>query len=138
MWRRRRSSRPRNADRSAADLANECELFLRGRYVEHVRAASRPVPAWARLNLLAHGTAAELAALRSERCDGTFESEWAVASAHLANEILANVDGDADRLRELQLRVLIPFELRLALNWPLTMRPTLLVELVSHELERCR
>ena len=134
MWGR---GRQRDDGPPACDIADECELFLLGRYVEHHRTLHRPVPAWVRLNVLAHATTDELAATRpATGLDA--ESEWATVTAHLAREILDVVGGDPDRLRDLQLRALVPLELRLAIRSQIVLRPAQLVQLVTHELERCR
>jgi hypothetical protein len=46
-----------------SDVADEVEAFLMGRLVDHLAARSRPVPAWAVLNRLAHADSEELRSL---------------------------------------------------------------------------
>jgi hypothetical protein len=53
MWRRRRRGRSTSPD-APRDVAEKCQSFLAGRYVDHLRAAGRPTPPWAQLNSLVH------------------------------------------------------------------------------------
>jgi hypothetical protein len=97
-----------------SELVAEAEAFLGGRAVEVYRNCQVAVPAWARLNWLAHGHPRELTGLaRREwgllRPEGT----WAWAVGTLAREILAGSRGDLAIVRLLQRDCLIPMELAL-------------------------
>lgn len=111
--------RRRDPERELAEeLIADCEAFLAGRYAEHLEARGRRVPAWAWVNLLAHGTGDELAAARHLVQDGTDpRSQWRAARAFLAREVLEAAVAAGTTLDDLQRRVLIPLELEL-MGWP--------------------
>jgi hypothetical protein len=119
------------------DIGGECELYLTGRYGGHLEDRALPRPVWVWLNPLAHGTAAELAAVTAEPGDHTGGS-WASAQQFLAGEVLAVVEHDPERLRTLQRDVLVPFELELAADWFTTPTPSDVVRRVCAELQRTR
>ena len=135
MWRHRGPKKPKG-EPGSGDLAQECELFLSGRYVECVRPTGRTMPAWVRVNPLAHGSVDDLIALSSVAGDRLLGWDWAGVIGQLAMEILAAVGDDAARLYELQREVLIPLELRLADDAVVVLHPAQLAQVVSRELER--
>jgi hypothetical protein len=104
MWKR---------ERVTALLVEDCESVLAGTYVERLVDAGAPVPPWAWVSLLAHGTAQDLYRARhpsSARAGGE-AALWWQARAHLATVVL-----DAARrtpLATLQAAVLVPLELQL-------------------------
>lgn len=89
-------------------LAEECEAFLEGRIAELCADRGDPVPVWAWLNLLAHGTAEEVGAvvLRDRHAD-----RWRQARAYVAGELLDHVEAAGEELLAFQQRVLVPLEL---------------------------
>lgn len=92
-------------------LAEECTAFLIGRYADLLSTDGMPVPVWAWLNLLAHGTQDELrrAACDLATCDG-----WAQARAFMAGEVCDAIDSGPAILDQLQRHVLVPLELEVA------------------------
>jgi len=112
---------PDPTDGLARQLVAEVEAVLAGHLAEHLEQHERLVPAWAWLNLLAHGTGAELAdAAGRERWHPS--AAWFRARSFLAGEVLARADARHQPLEAIQSEVLIPLELRLA-DRPLTWRP---------------
>ncbi len=104
-------------DLRAAELVAGCEAFLRGRYHELLVATGRRVPAWAWLNVLAHGTLAELREVATGQRWGSAGSScprlWREALAFMASEVL-DAAGDETGLRSIQQSRLVPLELMLA------------------------
>ena len=105
---------------SSARLVADTEAFLAGRYASHLRHHHDAVPAWARLNRLAHGDLASLhqcrrpfAATKSAAFADWTEESWRRAQQRLATELLELVDNDPDKLSHVQRSVLVPLELRL-------------------------
>lgn len=135
MWRRRKRSQPSDTPGvDPNDVGWECELFLAGRYAQRLHALHRPLPAWACLNPLAHGTNDDLANLRAGSVETAWPREWMDAIRFLAGEIMILIDDDPDFLCALQRDVLVPMELRLASDWLTPMTPAELVQRVRREL----
>lgn len=106
--------RPRTRKARAALLVEDCEAFYSGRLAERYEQRVLHVPAWSWMNLLAHGTEADLARAQRtvpDRYDA--HGEWHEARSFLAGEILG-LAGHCGSLDELQRAVLIPLELDLA------------------------
>jgi hypothetical protein len=137
MWRRR--PKPAQSAEQAAmdDVGSECDLFLAGRYGEHLRCAGRPVPSWAWVNRLAHVSMSELRAIADGSSDGSAPPAWARTARFLAAEILQRVDND-DELKALQRDVLVPLELDLAEQWFAAVAPGEVAQRVTIELVRSR
>lgn len=100
-------------------LADDCEAFLAGRYVERLAASWRAIPEWAWLNSVAHGTVDELREVAagsrwvgSASLGGT--RVWCEATAYLAGELLAHTGDDPHALSRIQASALVPLELELA------------------------
>jgi len=112
------------------DVADECEAFLAGRYVEALEAVGADVPPGAWLNVVAHGTLRRV--LRDACGDvpaaGDPPSSWPQASAVIARMVLSVASTPAS-LRALQEERLVPLELAL-LAGPGPSRPVELVERV--------
>lgn len=89
-------------------VAEECQAFLDGAYAEFADASEGPVPVWAWMNLLAHGTEAEL---REEALVLGAGDGWRQARAFLAGEVLEVIAASPRTLMELQHDVLVPLEL---------------------------
>ena len=115
----RTARRGHNASTSATErLITETETFLSGDYADHLRRQRERVPAWARLNSLAH---ANLATIRlSKRSVGVkrvaaladwHEENWQRAEQVIAVELVELVKDEPDTLLRVQRRVLIPLEL---------------------------
>jgi len=101
MWRRR-------DDALGEELVEECESFLGGDYVERCETRGASVPPWAWMNVLAHGTEAEIraaAANRPEHDDGR------QALAFVAGELVDLIDDGRVDLEAFQRDVLVPLEL---------------------------
>jgi hypothetical protein len=90
---------------------SELEALLGGTYVEHLERRGCPVPSWAWINLLAHGSDDDLrSAARARPRPFLNVNLWRHARSYLAGEVL----GAADRtgsLAVLQAVVLVPREL---------------------------
>jgi hypothetical protein len=103
MWRR-----ASNRDPYPELLIEECESFLAGAYVERCEGRGEPVPVWAWMNVLAHGTDAELRAAASNR-SGSDEGHQALA--FVAGELVDLIDDGALDLETFQREQLVPLEL---------------------------
>jgi hypothetical protein len=100
-------------DDGGRQLANECEAFLTGRYVELLAQRGVPIPAWAWTNLLAHGTEEQLRSCPASIDSGASGSQpWCLARRYLAGEVLdlAHRNGP---LGKVQAKALVPLEARL-------------------------
>ncbi|MDY7106269.1 MAG: hypothetical protein S0880_34230 [Actinomycetota bacterium] len=112
----------------------DCEAMLTGAAAERLMRTGRPVPPWAWVNLLAHGSAADLrrppmmAASLAER-------PWCRARAHLAGQLARTVDADVAPLARLQREVLVPLELALLDDPSIAPSPTAVVHLVLRALD---
>ena len=85
----------------------ECEAFLHGRYRSYLEAEGLPVPAWAWLNILAHGNRDDVENIgQLESNSGSPDSVVTGIAAHL----LQLVDEHGLTLEELQRRTLMPLE----------------------------
>ena len=95
------------------ELVAECEAVLCGRYAEHLEERQRRVPAWAWVNLLAHGTAEDLQTANA--LGGQARTQrWRAARAYLAGEVLGTAEQGIATLGDLQRDVVVPLELQLA------------------------
>jgi len=102
--------RHRRTNPAGTPLAAECGAFLDGSYAEHLVDRVQIVPAWSWLNLLAHGTEAEIRdAARSSTGRG-----WRGARRFLAGEVVDRIESGHGPLEELQRSALVPLELKLA------------------------
>lgn len=129
--------RRRQEDPEASELVVEAEAFLAGTYVDTMVEEGRRVPTWAWLNLLAHGTEADLreaargavgvwSLMRSMfTAPSTVEAwpsvslpDWCRARSFLAGEVLDEMRARECPVEELQQDVLIPLELALATHRP--------------------
>ena len=95
-------------DEEVDELVSESEDVLRGSYAERLLQARSPIPPWAWLNLLAHGTLNQLRALARQPAP---QWVWPRARWFLVGEVLDVVDSGASSLRTLQREVLVPLEL---------------------------
>jgi len=100
MWRRDRQE--------AVMLVEECEAFLAGTFAELCEYRLEPVPVWAWVNLLAHGTAGQL---RVDAGQPAGPGRWHAARAFVAGEVLDLVEARRLSLRGVQAGALVPLEL---------------------------
>jgi hypothetical protein len=123
---RRRSSSPA--------LTDELVAIVEGRVVEYLVNRRMVVPAWAWLNLLAHGLEVDLIETAGNPRRRHQRSSWAAARRFLAAEVLdaAACEGS---LLELQRRVLVPLELELMERTRRVTSPIALVRLVVERLD---
>jgi hypothetical protein len=101
--------------RMAAQLVEDTEAFLSGRFAEQAEAHGDLVPVWAWTNLLAHGSEKDL---RAEIATGLLRRDramrqWREARSYLASEVLWQAE-QYGCLEEVQEAVLMPLELDLA------------------------
>jgi hypothetical protein len=103
----------RHVDSTA--LVNECQAFLDGGIVEQFIRSEIEIPAWAWINLLAHGEESQLSNPPMPRHDrrGEDVTRWCDARAYLAHEVLRRAR-HVGSLRAVQRRVIVPLELMLA------------------------
>jgi hypothetical protein len=101
MWWRKRNTDVRT-------LVEECEAFIAGHSSDVVASSGRPVPVWARMNQLAHGTEDEL---RNQARAGHDPDPWTQAMGFVAGELIELIDSGQVSLMEFQHEVLIPLEL---------------------------
>jgi hypothetical protein len=101
MWRR-----PNQHHEEA--LVEECESFLAGDYVTACERRGQPVPVWAWMNVLAHGTELELRAAAANRPP---EDEGRQALAFVAGELVELIEDGRVDLETFQREVLVPLEL---------------------------
>jgi hypothetical protein len=96
-----------------ADFVVACEALLDGRYVDELQRTERPVPVWAWMNLLAHGTD-EALRREADECPPPWRHRglWQRARAYLAGEVL-DAATEVGTLTSVQAQVLVPLELEL-------------------------
>jgi hypothetical protein len=113
IWRRgNHSNDDEEPARPLPPLADECEAYLAGRYGELYPGPTPSVPAWVRLNEVAHASLEDLTSLAlSAPTSGV--TNWNDARAVLARLLVEAAGGDAPRARRLQIEVLQPLESRL-------------------------
>jgi hypothetical protein len=127
-WRSRHRDREPPAETAGAiaparPVDNEFDAYLSGVYAGWLVRNERSVPAWARLNPIAHGTLGELQSIaETGGAPDVAGVAWRPVCAFLAHEVLA-VAGDAAALASLQQRALVPLELRLAASWRAPVAP---------------
>ena len=92
MWRHR-------TDPHAERLIEECESFLAGESVSLCEARREPVPVWAWMNVLAHGTEAELRAAAEYRPPN---DEGRQALSFVASELVELIDAGVLELEAFQ------------------------------------
>ncbi len=97
------------------ELVSDCEAFLAGRLAEQLEQRGQPVPVWVWTNLLAHGTAQELASERTAPSTHVIgaDERWSAARSYLAGSVLDASDRSGG-LELVQARVLVPLELELS------------------------
>ncbi len=138
MRRFRKRAEERRTDEYEVGLADVCEAVLHGRYVEHLQRCHQPVPGWAWLNRLAHGTREELGGLAGAdhvHTGSTPAPAWRAAQSFLATVVLDRAAEGAGGLTELQCRVLVPLELALITSPGAASTPPQLVNRVLAILE---
>jgi hypothetical protein len=100
--------------RQQKELVQESDLYLSGYYADYLDSRNRPVPTWAWLSVLVHGSSEHLRSLAMQDDLGgrlpTRRILWWQAIGFLAGEILAQ-HGDDVGLDQLQRSVLVPLEL---------------------------
>lgn len=119
--------RQRRGDPVGESLVAESEAFLNGTLAEHLVDHVQVVPAWAWMNLLAHGTETYVRAAAI-----TFVARgWPGARRFLAGELVDLLESGHGPLETLQRTALVPLELELA-SLPAAARwsPAQLVEVV--------
>lgn len=94
------------------------ECFLAGTYPEFLERHRLPIPHWAWINPLAHGTDQGLAELAAQPLPAPMgiqpPGSWNDAVSYLAGVVLAAVQARDRALTQLQRSTLVPLELALA------------------------
>lgn len=108
MWRR-------DGSVEGHGVADECDAFLAGRYLELLERNDALIPQWAWMNVLAHGTVTDLVQVSASDAAprDRLTQAWADARGYLAAEVL-DAARRAGSLLTLQRRALVPLELELA------------------------
>jgi hypothetical protein len=118
-------------------VADECESFLSGVYVDHLLDRDREVPSWAWINLIAHASPERLAELANEGPSPSMARSdyraWRIVIRTIAENVLAAATETATPIAEIQSLTLMPIEFALMAN-PVGPRTTLRV--VEHALKR--
>jgi len=99
------------------EFVAECEAFLSGHYAQWLAEENRPVPVWAWLNVVAHGSDDDLTSLATGEPPGQHAqgaSVWQQALAFLAQELISQATRRNCSLADLQRSTLVPLELELA------------------------
>jgi hypothetical protein len=106
--------RKRERATSGTAVVAGCEAFLDGTLAEYWERQGFTVPVWVWTNLLAHGSAAQIAdsVVRPPRARRNVRT-WRIARSYVATELLEITDGPR-LLRAMQSDVLIPLELEMA------------------------
>jgi hypothetical protein len=108
MRKRTKSARRRRS--AETELSEECSAFLCGSYREYLDMCGRSIPAWAWVNVLAHGSRDDIeivATMSSD--DGTPEG----LIGECATAVVAALE-NGESLVGLQRKTLVPLELALA------------------------
>jgi hypothetical protein len=101
-----------------SDIGDEVSAILEGRAAAYFLSRGRPIPPWAVLNRVAHAEWSELVHLvEGNQPDrpgsaGAPRVAWATTERFVAGHLLARA-ANPGRLREIQLEVLVPVEMRL-------------------------
>ncbi|HTW99834.1 MAG TPA: hypothetical protein VMD59_13715 [Acidimicrobiales bacterium] len=113
MWRTESRQRHEARERAAVkELLRETEAFLAGTYAGEI-GQRPPLPAWAAVNALAHGSLGTLRGIAGSKADLAAVPDGGTAARLLAREVLNIVEDDEALLRVLQSAVLRPLELEL-------------------------
>lgn len=99
------------------EFVAECEAFLSGHYAQCLADENRPVPVWAWLNVLAHGSEDDLTALAASDPPARGSqgaSAWRGALGFLAQELMSQATRRGCSLGDLQRSTLVPLELDFA------------------------
>jgi hypothetical protein len=103
-----------NEEIGGGTVAFECAAFLEGTLAEYWEDRGIVVPVWAWLNLLAHGSEAEIAeSMLQTRQSRRTAHGWRAARSSLAYEVLDLLD-DEFTLAEMQATILVPLELEMS------------------------
>lgn len=97
------------------ELADECETYLSGRFLERTRGrqgAHRLEP-WMWLNAVSHASLARVRELSTQGGLVGVGGKWYDVRASIATEVLRRCAGDERELAHLQRSVLVPLEQRL-------------------------
>lgn len=115
-WLRRHSGAPQSPETSV--LVRECSAFLTGTLAREHAEHRELVRDWEWINLLAHGSPAQLVAIARDRLlpppTNPYDERWHGAVAFLAGELLRVARDGAMTLEDMQHDVLIPLELEMA------------------------
>lgn len=111
MWPKKRHE-PSVDETSSAyqSLIEECAAFLSGHYADYLTERKLPIPAWAWLNAISHGCADDIRLLAARQC----ATGPSAVIADVAAQMVRLIDTRRLGLRDMQTRVLVPLECRLA------------------------
>lgn len=118
-------------------LTDEIDAFLSGSAREYLEGHHRSVPAWAWINVLAHGARADLEQAASQKAN---DGSAASLTSFLAVQILSAVDHGGVGLPALQWDKFLPLELAVAERCPDFVPPDagalarILVATIKHDL----
>jgi hypothetical protein len=113
------------------ELGDECEAFLRGKYLPWLLAEGLPVPGWAWLNRAAHASYEEIGRHVHEL--GVPEQPCCYPHAALLIEGILVIDVQPSHLAEVQRTVVVPLELEMIAQ---TLSPRAAMDRVARALHR--
>lgn len=105
MWWKKRASNEPDPD---GGLGDECEAWLAGAWAEYLAGQGEPVPHWAWLNQVAHGS--EKAIRSMTRLPAVNHDEWFRLRGCVAESLIKEAAGKGVSVADLQRSVLIPIE----------------------------
>jgi hypothetical protein len=117
MWRWRMTHEKRAGNEyspAGAQLLEECEAFLAGRYLDRLDADSSDIPGWAWLSVLAHSSPDAVAKLMDDRVNWASRPEllpWRHALRSISGNHLNASSEASTSVLTLQRAVLVPLEL---------------------------
>lgn len=104
----------RRRKRDGLALVEEATAFLNGDLAVHLASTGSGIPAWARVNTLAHARPLLLIRdLELRRCVPGRVGSWSRTMLDILRELAELASGEPCRIEQLQRECLIPLELRL-------------------------
>jgi hypothetical protein len=96
------------------EIGDECDAFLAGEWAEHLAENGQPVPQWAWVNQVAHGSEERMRDLATQPAWRLAkQDEWTRLRACVADALFSRARQNGATVAEVQLHVLVPLELML-------------------------
>jgi hypothetical protein len=134
IWRHgRRSPEGDDAKPAQPTLADACQAYVAGQYADIWQASSGSLPAWVRLNEVAHAPLAQLVSVARQAPSDGVATTWPDARARLARMLVDAAAHDEGEARRLQIEILQPLESRVG-HLAAFVTPRRLIEIVEASL----